>query len=57
MGLTQGRQDGHLKLVLNPEVYPYFSERKTSLEKSAQRPVEIQSDGTLSLDDYKIIIE
>jgi ribonuclease G len=57
LALTAGRHQGQLRLVLNPSVQPYFQERKEALAKSIHGDFEIQSDGTLSLDDYKIILE
>ena len=57
VNLTRGRQDGRLKLVLNPESFPYFTERKAGMEQTIQRLIEIQRDDTLSLEDYKIIVE
>lgn len=55
--LTAGRPEGKLRLVLNSDAMPYFQERKESLAKSIGRELDIQSDGTLPFDDYKIIIE
>ena len=57
MAMTRGRQDGRLKLVMNPEAFPYFTERKAGMEKTIQRSLEISRDDTLSLEDYKIIVE
>ncbi len=57
LGLTKGRSDGSMKIVLHPEAFPYFNERKANLEKLIHRTVEISSDKTLALVDYKIIVE
>jgi len=57
LALIRGRQDGRLKLVLNSEVFPYFTERKVDIEKTILRSLEILRDDTLSLEDYKIIVE
>lgn len=55
--LTNGRPQGKMRLVLHPEVAAYFKERKEDLNRSINRECEIQMDGTLRYDDYKIIIE
>jgi len=57
MSITAGRHGGHLRLVLNPEVVNYFQDRKSELTKTFHRGFDLQSDETLSYDDYKIIIE
>lgn len=57
IGLTSGRQQGKLRLVLHPDVVQYCQERKEDLVKTIKRDCEIQVDGTLTYDDYKIIIE
>ncbi len=55
--LTNGRPQGKMRLVLHPDVAEYFKERKEDLIKTIRRDFEIQLDGTLRYDDYKIIIE
>lgn len=55
--LTQGRLQGHLRVVIHPEYFSYFQARKGNLEKSISQECEIQSDSALSYEDYKIIIE
>ncbi len=57
MSLTKGRSDGDMKIILNPETFPYFNERKSALEKLIHRTVQITPDQTLGQEDYKIILE
>ncbi|MBI2118676.1 MAG: Rne/Rng family ribonuclease [Elusimicrobia bacterium] len=55
--LTQGRPEGKLRIVLHPEVAAYFLERMEQLKKSVRRNFELEKDGTLPYDDYRLIIE
>jgi ribonuclease G len=55
--LTQGRQDGHLKLSVPPVVGDFIRERQDRLERLIQRQIEIHIDPTLPWEDYRILIE
>lgn len=55
--LTNGRPQGKMRIVLHPDVADYFKDRKDDLSKTIRRDFDIQFDGTLRYDDYKIIIE
>jgi ribonuclease G len=56
-GLTAGRSQGRLRLTLHPSAAEYFQERKQHLSRAIGREFDLQSDGTLRIDDYKIVIE
>ncbi len=55
--LTQGRGEGRLKLVLPPKVGEFIKERQERLEKNVKRPVQIEIDGTMMWEDYRILID
>jgi ribonuclease G len=55
--LTQGRGDGHLKIVVTPAVGDFIRERQERMEKIVRRSFEIQTDPTLSWEDYRIVID
>ncbi len=55
--MTQGRNEGRLKISLVPPVAAYFRENKDRFEKQVSRSVEILEDPTLAWEDYKIVIE
>ena len=55
--LTAGRPQGKLRLILHPSASEYFAERKQHFGRAIGRDFELQADGTLRIDDYKIIIE
>lgn len=57
LDITAGRQQGKLRVVLHPGVAEYFEQKKNELSKSIHRDFEINIDGTLRYDDYKIIVE
>jgi ribonuclease G len=57
MELTQGRPEGHLKLVLPSTVGEFLRERKDRLERFIRRPVQIEIDPTLAWEDYRIQID
>jgi ribonuclease G len=55
--LTQGRNDGHLKVTATPEVAAFLKEQKDRLERFVRRSVDIESDATLPWEDYRIQID
>jgi ribonuclease G len=55
--LTQGRAEGHLKVVLPPQVGDFIRDRMDRLEKFVRRPVQIEIDPTMSWEDYRIQID
>lgn len=55
--MTQGRTEGHLKIMLQSDLALYFRENKSRLEKRIARVADIVDDDTLKWDEYKILIE
>jgi ribonuclease G len=55
--MTQGRQDGTLRVSLPIVVGDFVRERKDRLEKIIGRPVMIDMDPTLAWEDYRILFE
>ncbi len=55
--LTQGRVDGTLRLTLPSVVADFFRDHQETLERRIKRPLQIQTDPTLSWEDYRIVIE
>lgn len=55
--LTHGKPQGHLRIVIHPEYLSYFQTQRENLEKNIGMDLELQTDATLSYEDYKIILE
>lgn len=55
--LTQGKPQGHLRVVIHPEYLSYFQQKKENLEKNIGMDLELQADAALPYQDYKIILE
>jgi len=55
--LTQGRNEGHLKVTATPEVAAFLKEQKERLERFVRRSVDIEADATLPWEDYRIQID
>lgn len=57
LDLTRGRTEGKLKVILPPVVGDFIREQKARLEEYVRRPVDLELDGTLPWEDYRIVIE
>jgi ribonuclease G len=57
MEVTEGRLEGHLKIVVPPPVGEFIRSHREDLEKIFKPAVDIQIDGTLAWEDYRIVID
>ena len=48
---------GKARIKLNPDVYEYFSERKSRLKELFKMDFEVQQDANVDREDYQIIFE
>ncbi len=55
--MTYGRNEGKLSVVFHSSMLPYFQERKEELVHAFRRDFNLEADGTLRRDDYRIVLE
>ena len=55
--LLAQRNSGTVRLILHPDVAPYFQERRSEMVNAIHRDYEQSTDATFHYEDYKIIVE